>query len=265
MKARGRLLCVAVMAAACTGITDNPRERPFVYLLLAATPVTSRATAPDSAPWAAVLTTRTPVDARYRDVEAFRLRRVRDGAVFIWRRRDVDEAAIGRIGFFVDGGSNANVTLTAAGDSGGLGWRALTEDDRYDLEIRSGGLTISGSAAIPPRPRLQLVERGTAHIVYWPRTPAAAAFYVDADNDRRIGTFTTDTAFVWCEVPVLGGSRRLRVVALDENALRYLRDSTTAQAGLDGALGLFGGASEARLTLTGPPVNADAGCALTHP
>lgn len=257
---------LAVMLAGCGGITDPPvGDTPFVYLLLSPTPVSNLSVVADSTPWALVATLETPVVARYREVTSFRVERVRDGADFVWLPRVVAGQFPGGFdGVLVAGGANANVTLAASGDSGGLGWRALTGADEYTLHVVAGGSgAISGRATIPEQPLLQLTESGSAHIVRWPRARGAAGYYV-APSDAAYGRFTTDTAFVWCESPYgpPDAPRYLRVVALDANAFRYLGDTTTAQAGLEGAVGLFGGANETRIAPTAPrPTGYDPSCA----
>ena len=264
------LLCLigAGLSSACGSIVDAPaRDTSFIYLLLSPSPVTSRQVIADSTPWALVASTITPIDARYRSVERFRLRRESDGASFVWRSKQL----VGKLGSYsgvvIDGGANANVILTAGGDSGAFGWRSLAEGATYSLDVMSEGAAITGVATIPERPVLQLTEQGTAHVVRWSRVAGAAGYFVQKLSEGGAGTVSTDTAYVWCELDISGTppARVLRVVALDQNAYRYFADSTLAGAGVTGALGLFGGANEARLTLTGPPEPADQSCYTTRP
>jgi hypothetical protein len=265
-----RLLCVAAIFAssACASLVDVPaRDRPFVYLLLSPAPVTRREDVADSMPWALVASTVTPIEARYRTVERFRLRRVADNASFVWTTIPMTGRAGNSYGIVIDGGANANVVLHAAGDSGALGWRSLSGGSTYALDVLSEGTSITGMATIPARPILQLTEQGTAHIVRWTRSAGAAGYFVETLGEEGAGRFSSDTAFRWCEREIFGSPapRTLRVVALDQNAYWYFTDSTAAGIGLSGALGLFGGANEARLTLSGPPVPADDACYDTRP
>ena len=257
-----------VLANACGSIVDAPsRDTPFIYLLLSPSPVTRRISVADSTPWALVASTITPIDARYRSVDRFRLRRESDGASFVWRSRQLTGKLGAYFGVVVDSGTNANVVLTAAGDSGALGWRSLLDGATYSLDVMSEGVAITGVATIPERPVLQLTEQGTAHVVRWNKVAGAAGYFVETLTALGSGRVSTDTAYVWCEQEVFGAPppRVLRVVALDQNAYRYLADSTLASAGVTGALGLFGGANEAKLTLTGPPVPAAQSCFTTRP
>lgn len=261
-------LVAFIAASACTSLVDAPaRETPFVYLLLSPAPVTRRDVVADSTPWALVVSTITPIEARYRSVERFRLRRAADNATFVWNVRAKTGLAGDSFGLEIDGGANANVILDVTGDSGTLGWRSLTGRSTYTLDVVSEGASISGVATIPDRPVLQLTEQGTAHIVRWNKTAGAVGYFVETLSEEGAGRFSSDTAFRWCESDVPGSPppRTLRVVALDRNAYRYFTDSTAASVGLSGALGLFGGANEARLTLAGPPLPADEACYATRP
>lgn len=261
------LLTVGLLG--CAGITDPPTsDTPFVYLLLSPTPVSNLHTVADSTPWAVVATLPTLVDARYRSISSFHVRRTDDGALFIWRPRQVTAAFPGGYDeMVVAGGTNANVTLAAAGDSGGLGWRALTGGRSYTLDVIAEGTHITGEATVPERPMLVIADSGSGHVVRWPRARGAAGYYV-APANRPSGSFTADTAVKWCENPYdpPDAPRYVRVVALDTNAFRYLGDTTTAQAGVHGALGLFGGANEARIEPATPrPADLDPNCSTALP
>jgi hypothetical protein len=266
---RAMLLLLAGGLLGCAGITDPPAgDTPFVYLLLSPTPVSNLQAVADSTPWAVVATLPTLVDARYRSTASFHLRRTRDGALFVWQSREMTAGFPGGWDeLIVAGGANANVTLAAAGDSGGLGWRALTGGDTYTLDAIAEGTHITGEATIPERPMLAITDSGSAHTVRWPKARGAAGYYV-APAGRPLGSFTTDTAIKWCENPYdpPGSPRYVRVVALDANAFRYLGDTTTAQAGVHGALGLFGGANEARIEPSTPrPTDIDPNCSPVLP
>lgn len=262
------LPAVTLPTLACGGIVDAPvRDTPFVYALVSPAPVTRRAVVQDSTPWALLLTGRSPIEVSYRRVERFRMRRVRDAASFVWLPRTMTGTPDARFGLQVDGGAGANVHLRETGDSGGLGWRALTGGDSYTLEVLAEGASITGSATIPAAPQPVYSDVGSAHVVRWPRAPGAAGYFVQP-MDMDFPHFTVDTAFVWCESGWSGPSpspRTLRIVALDANAYRYLSDTSVASAGLTGALGLFGGANEARLTLSGEPPPYDPECFMTRP
>lgn len=269
MIARGLVCLPAVLlSGACGSIVDAPaRDTPFLYLLLSPSPVTSREIVADSTPWALVASTITPIDARYRSVERFRLRRESDGASYVWRARQLTGKLGTYFGVVIDGGTQANVILTAAGDSGAFGWRSLIEGGTYALDVMSEGVGITGTTTIPARPALEVTEEGTAHIVRWPRAYGAAGYHVRASDDFGPVRISADTAFVWCEhvTPGVPPPRRLRVVALDTNAFRYFGDSTVSAAGVTGALGLFGGANEARLELPGAPMEAGPDCSRVKP
>jgi hypothetical protein len=261
MRTLASFAALALVAAGCGGIADAPRtDTPFVYLLLSPTPLGVVA---DSALWALVATVHTPVDADYLAPSSFRMQRASDGALFVWGTRPLSGALPGGYaGVDVVGGANANVILSSAGDSGGLGWRALTWGSAYTLHAELPGATIEGRTTIPARPQLRIDEVGSAHLVSWPHAAGAAGYFV-RPGDYGYGRFTADTQFLWCEIPgdVPPAQRFISVVALDTNAYRYLGDSTTAQAGLTGALGLFGGAAESRLAPSTPPPSAgDASC-----
>lgn len=252
---------LATLLASCGGITDAPpRDTPFVYLLLSPVPIDA---GPDSTPWALVATVRSPIEANYRTPVRFRVRRERDASEFVWMARDLAGSLPGSFaGVQLEHGANANVTLSAGGDSGALGWRSLTGGDIYALTTDAGGSRITGRAVIPEKPALQLVERGSAHVVTWQRARGAAGYFV-RPSEYASGRFTPDTQFVWCELPGSGPSapRYLRVVALDSNAYRYLADSAVDRAGVVGALGLFGGAFEERVSPTSPrPTTIDPNC-----
>jgi len=92
---------------------------------------------------------------------------------------------------------------------------------------------------------------GSRRFVVFPPVIGAAAYYISLDTELASGGFTRDTV-----VELYAGDPRFsrdsgefRVIAVEANLYRYLSDTTAANAGLDGALGVFGGASSARMPL----------------
>jgi hypothetical protein len=188
---------------------------------------------------AVLATTATPVRVEYRSADAFVMRRASDGALFDWREDATASAVYTPFG--------GNFVLAESASTVGLGRNALTPGETYTLEVRSIGRTITGRTTIPARPQPVVIERpDRTRVVEWPRVATAAMYLVDTESElREFQHEIVDTFFVLPddrpETP--GVPQRFRITAVDSNWFRFMRDSSTVAAGLEGAYGLFGAMS----------------------
>jgi hypothetical protein len=234
---------VATVLGGCTADVLVPHtNEPMVYLVLT----------PDSLTGlqmelrAVLATTATPVRVEYRSADSFIMRRASDGALFDWREDATASAVYTPFG--------GNFVLAESASTLGLGRDALTPGETYTLTISSLGRTITGRATIPARPQPVVIEGPDRRVVEWPRAAAAAMYLVETDSElRELQHVIVDTFFVLPddrpETP--GVPQRFRITAVDSNWFRFMRDTSTVSAGLEGAYGLFGATSRTVIDL--PP------------
>lgn len=228
--------------SACTDdpLTPAPSDVPFLYLLIAPTPLPRAGEAPaDSTIYALLLTTGTPLQTSPRTAEQFRMTRTRDGAAFAWSASTIDSLfANYRVASFFNGG---NYALAERGSAQGAGRSDLRALDTLVLRVTTQGRELQGTTVIPARPALALAREGAQWVVRWPRAAGAAAYHITGYL-TGFPEITTDTFYVLFPRDGIPGTPQpeLRVTALDTNVYRYLVDSSRVRAGIQGGYGLFG-------------------------
>lgn len=246
LKRKVAALAVLLSVAACANADDllGYSSDAALYLVLTRQVSTSEDSR-DSSLYALLVTTGSPVASEYRNAESFQLTRASDGAVYGWR-------AIGRSGTLrnVTGGvlltEQANFELPWNSSSLGLGRVDLAEGASYELMIVSGDRTINGSTFLPETPNLELRREQAGTSVHWSRSTGAAAYFVIVDTDSPGAIVTLDTSYSLLfnrPEETRPAPAKIRIIAMDSNLYRYVTDTTITRAGLEGALGVFGGAS----------------------
>lgn len=217
-----------------------PRPDPFLYVVL------NQRTFVADPQRAFLLTVGSPATSDYRVAEQFEMRRVTDGAVFVWQ----DKGQRGLAPVRADGASlfDGNYALPDYASGTSLGARDIQAGDGFNLTVRTGGVTIRGSVTVPSPFALTLESQGSARVVKWPRVADAGGYSVEVGGITA-PAFQTDTAFTL--PPLRGSIREVRVKALDQNLSRYLSDTQVRRAGIDAGYGVFGAVTVA--TLSVPP------------
>jgi hypothetical protein len=121
--------------------------------------------------------------------------------------------------------------------------------------METGGRIVTGSVTTPAAPVPEIIVIGGVRSVVFSPVAGAAGYLVDADTDRSPARIVTDTVVPLRydrEQMFLPPNPKFRVIALDPNLFRYASDTTVASAGLTGALGVFGAATGATLSLPTP-------------
>lgn len=235
---------LAAFAIGCAGeVTSVMRsEEPMFVLVLDPDTVRARSDSilgrrPDLR--ALLATSGTPLAVEFRSAERFDMRRDADGALFDWREDPQPD------GLFLP--IVGNYVLAESASAQGLGRRDLRAGESYTLEILTGGRTIVGRTTIPAHPSARLVERGDgSRVVEWSRDATVGGYLVHAETDKEPEHLTTDTFYVLREdlpAALLPATPRFRVTAVDSNWYRFLMDSSSHAAGIDGARGVFGARS----------------------
>jgi hypothetical protein len=191
---------------------------------------------------ALLIVANSPIRSTYLRADRFEMRRTRDGALFDWQHVPRNDM-LPRAPTPQDG----NYRLPN-GTSGRLGRRDLTANEQYSLEIETRGRTIRGTARIPGPVALAIrpMSGGREELVWRPVTGAAGYFY-DTDEFYVVREFTRDTVVALAPHDHRTGTRPLRVTAYDPQLYEYLTDSRVGQAGIRGALGVFGASASATI------------------
>ena len=252
--------CMLVMLTTVTGsgcgdasFATSSNPEPFVYLILSPGPLPVPGAPSDSAIRALLLTVGSSSGAMFRHAERFQLARSRDASLFNVAERSPAPgvpAFEGREINQADG--NYVVPVSPAQGLGALDIRPL---ESYDLTIETSGRIVTGVVVVPAEPAPRMVVLAGVRTVVFPPVAGAVAYLVSADTERWPPRLVTDTVVQLRydrEPMFVPPSPEFRIVALDSNFYRYVSDTTVATAGLTGALGVFAGASSARLSLPQP-------------
>lgn len=244
---------VTLLVACSDGSPTIPTSsEPFIYLVLSPEPLPTGGPPPaDSSILALLLTVGSPARSPFRLAERFEIRSTSDGSVFRWQgvTPSAVETPVGYRGVSL---SSANYVLKNNGSPGSSGANAIRPLASYDLLIETENRVAKGRITIPGRPNPRLVTTDSRRFVVFSPVPGAAAYYVSADTEVFPGVFTRDTVLeLRYERPPMSlpVSPEFRVIAVETNLYRYLSDTTIASAGIEGGLGVFGGASSARIPL----------------
>ncbi|MGI8400337.1 MAG: hypothetical protein ACR2NS_01875 [Gemmatimonadaceae bacterium] len=178
------------------------------------------------------------------------MRRASDGALFEWTEI-VPNSNLTGADFRGILATEGNYILRHATTNDGLGTDSISPLETYSLAIDTQGSQVTGRTTVPAIPRPRLVVDGARRFVVFGPVAGAAAYIHNAETEIFGSAMTTDTVMElrFGRGDATPPNPQFQVVALDTNAFRYLSDTTRANAGLTGALGLFGAASSARLPL----------------
>lgn len=245
--------CLVAAAACASPLFEPARDGPLVYLVLGQT-----VAADGGSVQRAFLLESDSVLPRYRSAERFEVERISDGATFGWRDRDLRGGSPLRPSQTAVPVEKGNFQLVLPPGAGGPA--DVLRPGEYRLHIETGGVTVTGTATLPAPFALTLRDSAGRRVLAWPRVRGAASYQVEADSlavDARaaagdlFSALHRDTAVVLPRA--LPPGTVLRVDALDANVTRALEGGRLdrAAAGLEGAVGLFGGLSEASITLPG--------------
>ena len=231
------LACGLVAGAACDSAPVLPENRrPFLYLVLNHTAEIDQATVQP-----AFLLTMVHADSFvYRGAESFEMRRLSDEATFDWTSVRVP----GAVPFEWPGPpmEEANWVLTGSADSVGGAPPSLRPGDTYELLLETEGRLIRGRTTIPDTFSISVLERDGGRVAVWPSVDGAAGYFVDALGDSIRGHRPqTDTTF-----RLTPEDTAVSVQAGDPHAFRYSTERDARQAGIEGALGVFGAIQGAR-------------------
>lgn len=222
------LLCLAGCNSPDPVLPDS--ADPFVYVVLDKGASANWSTRDQ---YAVVLTTGTPVLSPCRAVQEIEMTRARDGMPFAWRIQPECLGGAGPDLINVLAESCCLLPEDAPPDS--LGVDDLRGGERYELEILTDGVRVTGSLIMPDTFSIRITTLSEGRrAAAWPRVAGAAGYLV---ND----VLSTDT------ISPLAASQSLVVRALDANLWAYLRDPTTKRAGIAGAFGVFGATSRAAI------------------
>jgi hypothetical protein len=237
---------LAGFGCADASLAGPPSREPFVYLIISPeAPADSFGPSPDTALQALLLTAGSAAGAPFRTADRFDITSTAGGAPFVFVARTTGAATPGvaRNGASVNEG---NYVLLFAGTSTARGANELVPLGIYDLHIESEGRTITGRVVMPDQPKPFILEEGGTRWISFPSVVGAAAYYVGGDIQAfpRISTVT--------KVPLRDDARNAFVIALDSNLVQYVSDTLVARSGVNGALGLFGAATLARIAVPPP-------------
>jgi hypothetical protein len=240
----------------CDGslLSSPPSAEPFLFVMISPEPLAKRLpSASDSSIQALLLTTGSASGAPFRTAERFEVSSTADGRTFTFLERPLAAPVpgVGRGGASLDDGNYVLPFASSPDGNSASEFRHLTE---YDLRVETVGRLILGRVLIPERPRPELFVDGDKRFVVIPKVAGAAAYLVSGDTERseRIVTEGMIELSYDREPASVPPNPEFRVVALDSNVVRYISDSTLARSGIDGAFGLFGAASSARIPVPWP-------------
>jgi hypothetical protein len=245
-------LVVALMAGgACVDterLLGNSPE-PALYLVLTR-PDPGQST-PDSSLYGLLVTAGSPIASTYRNPESLTLTRQSDGLTYGWGSL-ARSGPVPRMNNGVTLSAEGNLQLPWDASVLGAGRESLTEGETYQLQLVTGGRTVTGTTRIPALPVISIRSDPSGSSVHWSKATHAAAYYVIVDTDDPPAFVTTDTSFV----PLFNrpldqrpSPARVRVIAMDANLAAFVSDTTLSSSGLVGALGVFGGSSRASAEL----------------
>ena len=228
-----RAWVLALLASGCASddLLIPPRPEPLIYLVL-----NQRAFGPSPAvdQRALLLSVGSPLASDYRRADLFELRRVSDGALFVFRdlgqtgRAPVD--AQNALLFF------GNYALPDGRVGGSMGALDLQPGDSLELTLETMGVSIKGAVRIPPAFALTLETSDDRQRVHWPSVPGVRGYSVEVRG--RAAVFQTDTAFVVPSLPSSGADIIVR--AMDANLGEYVFNERSSRSGIDGGFGVIG-------------------------
>jgi hypothetical protein len=252
---------LAVLVAGCTDVPlfgSTPHE-PAVYLVLDRDiPVNDfDESLGDSALFGLVANLGSARALQYRPVDLVSVTRRTDGAEYDWsyvpRTGDLENYLTSGVQLDAEG----NLRMPWSGTGGRLGRDSIAGGEFVDLLIESDGHTITGSARIPTKPTISIVQSGGTTTVHWARSVGAAHYLVQAETEMRafFGLPTSDTSYVLLRDRPSGttpATPYVTVIALDANLATLRSDSTSRRAGITGAHGVFGATARDRVAIPPP-------------
>lgn len=181
--------------------------------------------------------------ATFLEADRFEMRREVDGALFGWQSYGFsgETADVLAVSY-----SDANYHLPDGTTAGGLGADSIGPGERYELDVAIDGSVIRGSVTVPETFSATVREQNDRAVATWPRVSGAAGYQLHIPDEDLV--LLTDTFYPLPEA-LIGTGAELVVDALDPNIWLYLTDDQAASAGIEGAFGLFGAMTSARLRL----------------
>jgi hypothetical protein len=190
-------------------------------------------------------------------VEVVTVTRRADGKPFDWsyqpRTGQIENLFISGVDLETEG----NLRMPWSGTSGRLGRDSIAGGEVVDLLIETGGRVVNGSAMIPTKPVITIVESGGTTTMRWARSVGAAQYFVQAETDQfgLYGLFTQETSYVILRDRTGTGMPEtpyFTVIAFDSNTVAFREDSTVRRAGIIGANGVFGAMASDRVPIPPP-------------
>ncbi len=255
-----RLRAIHLMAAlAALGCRDASlaapsSQEPFLYLIISAEPLARRFVSPaDTAIQALLLTAGSAAGAPFRSAELFSVTSLTDGATFTFIEQTATPLipGVGRDGASVDDG---NYVLPFSSSPSSRGASDFQPFGTYDLRVETEGRVVTGRVVIPGRPQPVILLNGGKRFVTFPLVSGAAAYLVGGDTELNQHIITTNMVQLFYDVDpaFVPANPEYRVIALDSNLVRYMSDAVQARSGIEGAFGLFGATSSARIAVPWP-------------
>lgn len=245
-----RLLASSLLSmAACTGdpfVTPVSSELFFCAVLGPPWGTIVSPTTSDTALYAFLLETGTPINSPYITADRFEMRRTSDGALLDWRPNTPAKPYVGLTRALLT--EDGNYVLPLHGAAGRLGRIDLVPGDQYELFVDVGAVAIRGTASIPAVPQAAFVDTNDAlPVLSWKPVPGVGGYSVTTQDFMPIFAFTRDTAFHF-DGPIHNMSGVGTIVrAYEPQAFSYLADPHVGRVGITGALGVFGAYASFRL------------------
>ncbi|HEU5175028.1 MAG TPA: hypothetical protein VFT96_09760 [Gemmatimonadaceae bacterium] len=213
-----------------TPIVVPDSQEPFVYLVLDPT-ARDRVVTNDRTQYAAVLTTRTPLQSPCRSVQRFDMHASGETMPFGWRiAGECFTGPTSILDQFTD--SCCHLPEVAGTDS--LGAVDLEYGETYLIEIETEGRVVRGRATLPADFQVVLVQRNGQRWLTWPRVVGAGGYQVRLSGGET--RFLSDTMLLVAHSDGVAGF----VSAFDDNLYRYVTDEELTSSGVEGAFGVFG-------------------------
>jgi hypothetical protein len=185
----------------------------------------------DRTQYAAVLTTRTPLESPCRSVQRFDMHASGDSMPFGWRLAgECFTGPTSALDQFTD--SCCHLPEVVGPDS--LGAVDLIHGETYLIEIETEGRVVRGRATLPADFQVVLVQRDGQRWLAWPRVAGAGGYQVRLSGGGS--RLLSDTTLL----VEPSGSVSGFVSAIDENLFRYVADEELTSSGVEGAFGVFG-------------------------
>lgn len=248
------LPAIGLLGCETSSLSSPSSAEPFLFVVISPEPLPRRFTsASDSAIHALLLTTGSASGAPFRTAERFEVTSTADGRTFTFLERPLGAPVpgIGRQGASLDDGNYVLPFAPSPDSNSASEFRHLIT---YDLRVETDGRQILGRVLIPERPRPEIFVDGDKRFVVIPNVAGAAAYLVsgDTESSERLVRNGMIQLFYDRNPASVPPNPEFRVIALDSNVVRYISDSTLARSGVDGAYGLFGAASSARIPVPWP-------------